>query len=190
MQSYLLYMQGWWSELMDNFCISAALSTLTTMFLQYTGSNVETVVIWLAFSTVDCILGMTIGILTKKFSVRKLYKWVWKIFVQLTIILMFAAMLRAVTLTANIELMLTNWIVCLFAFFDFTTAIDKLLILKVPVPKFMLAVLALLRKRISRTVATAVGTEDEEDARRLEAALDPNKPKRRRRKKADDEPAA
>ena len=189
MQEYILHLQSWCVEMLDNFCISAVLSTLTALFLHYTGSDVETVVVWLVFSTVDCLLGITIGVLNKQFSIPKLYRWVGKIFVQLVIILMFSAMLRAVSHTANVELALTNWIICLFAFFDFTTAIDKLLILKVPVPKFVLTVLALLRKRISRTVATAVGSE--EDAEKIEASLEPEaKPKRRRKKASDADPAA
>lgn len=186
MHDYLLYVQGWWSELMDNFCISAVLSTLTVTFLNYTGATVETVLIWLVFSTIDCLLGITIAVLHNLFSARKLYQWVGKIFVQLVIILMFAAMLRAVSHTASIELVLTDWIICLFAFFDFTTAIDKLLVLKVPVPRFVSVVLALLRKRLSRTVATAVGSENEEDVQKIEESLAEKPRTRRRRKKPDD----
>lgn len=170
MSDYMCFLRSSWSQLMDNFSISAILATVVTIALDYTGAESEAVILWLVLSMTDCVLGIVRAVVLGEFSARKLHRWTWKIGTQMLIIVLFASMLRLFRIASGHELVLTNWLLCFFAFFDFSTTIDKLLSLGFPVPHFVRQLLSLMRRRIARAVAGLVGG-DEADAGKLESAM-------------------
>lgn len=165
---------------MDNFSISAIFATITSVALDYTGADVEAFILWLVFSSVDCCLGMFRAVIWREFNAQKLAHWTWKVGTQIAVILLFVMMARLVHIASGKELILTNWLLCFFAFFDFSACLDKLVSLNCPVPRPVLKLLAFFRKIFSRRLADVVSATEEE-TRILENALKPEAPKRRRR---------
>ena len=174
MHAYTEYLRSYWAQLMDNFSISALLATAVTCFLEYTGGDGRAFFIWLAFSMTDCMLGVFRAVLWHQFSQAKLYQWFLKIGTQVVIILLFAMMLDMLRITAGTEITLTNWLVLFFAFFDFSTCIDKLISLRAPIPHFLLRILAMLRHRMAASVGAVIGASDEE-VDKLAHSLKPKK---------------
>lgn len=173
MDTYISFLRGMWAQMADNFCVSAILASAVTAFIEYTGGDGRAFMLWLAFSMIDCVLGVFRAVLWRQFSQGKLYRWFFKIATQIVIIMLFAMMLDMVRITAGIELVLTNWLVLFFAFFDFSTSIDKLISLHVPIPKVVLTLLGVLRHRLAKATAVVIGAEDSADE--IEDALVPEK---------------
>lgn len=180
MDGYMSYLHNAWRSVVDNFSISAIFATITTAALDYTGADVEAFILWLLFSSLDCCLGLFRAVIWREFDAHKLGHWTWKIGTQITVILLFVMMTRLVRIASGKELILTNWLLCFFAFFDFSACIDKLISLNCPVPKPLLKLLSFSRKLFSRRLADVVSATEEE-TRLLENALKPEAPKRRRR---------
>ena len=180
MNDYMSYLHSSWSKVVDNFSISAIFATVTSAALDYTGADVEAFILWLLFSSLDCCLGLFRAIIWRDFNAQKLAHWTWKVGTQIAVILLFVMMARLVHIASGKELLLTNWLLCFFAFFDFSSCIDKLISLNCPVPRPVMKLLTFFRKMFSRRLADVVNaTEDE--ARQLENALKPEPQKRRRK---------
>lgn len=177
---YLSFLQSSWSKVVDNFSSSAIFATITTAALDYTGADKEALLLWIVFSTADCMLGIFRAVVWHDFDSHKLYRWTWKIGTQLAVIVLFVMMARLVHIASGKELLLTNWLLCFFAFFDFSACLDKLISLNCPVPQPLLKLLAFFRKIFSRRLADAVNATEEE-TKMLEHALKPEAPKRRRK---------
>ena len=141
--------------MLDNFPSLAIPSTLFATLLSYTGCSGEAFVLWVCISTLDMIFGVILSIVDKCFKVSKLYNWVFKIFIQLLTIVLFAAILRMVAITAGIELFVVSWLLLFFALMDFSSIMEKFLRLGY-LPKPAQILLGLMRKRSAKVLAAMV----------------------------------
>ena len=169
--NYAELIKSHWGQCMDNFAFSSILSTATTWLLAYTGADGRAVIIWLLFSMLDCVLGIIRAVIFADFNASKLYRWVAKIGTQMILIIVFAMMLDMLKIAAGIEVTLTDWLILFFAFFDFSTCIDKLVDMRAPVPRVVLFILRKLRLRVAHSVGAAVGASPEE-VKCIEQTLD------------------
>jgi len=163
----------------ESFHIMAVPASIFTALMTYTGGHAEAFITWCILSSFDLVFGVILAIVKKKFDARKLYHWVGRVCVQLLSIVIFAAILRMLHIAAGIELVFANWLLFFYALMDFTSIMDKLLILGfMPRPAYML--LKFLRRRSAKVFAAAMNEEGMADE--LEAALKRSKDVKKPRK--------
>lgn len=142
---------------------------LLASLTSYTGASGEAFLIWIIVSTIDMVFGVIYSILSSNFSATKLYKWVFKIFVQLITIVIFAGVLRAFKLASDVELFFGSWILFFYILMDATSIFDKMLLLGV-LPKPAYVFFSFFKKRSLKVMTAAF--DDPNLVKELEKALE------------------
>lgn len=167
----------------EGFRVMALPATAFTALLTYTGGCAEAFATWCGLSALDLIFGVVLAIVQRRFCITKLYHWVGRVCVQLFSITLFAAILHMLNIVAGIEVVLANWLLFFYALMDFTSIMEKLLLLGfMPKPAFVL--LKFLRRRTAKVFAAAMNDEflAEEIEKSLEGAKEVKKRRAPRRK--------
>lgn len=132
---------------------------LLAALTSYTGASGESFLIWIIVSSLDLVFGVICAIMYGKFDASKLYKWVFKIFVQLVTVIIFAGVLRAFKLAADVELFFGSWILFFYIMMDATSIFDKMLLLGV-LPKPAYVFFSFFRKRSIKVLTAAFNDPD------------------------------
>lgn len=131
------------------------LATLFASLLAYTGSSGEAFILWVCISTLDMIFGVVVSIVHSSFCAKKLYNWVFKIFIQLLTIVVFAAVLRMFAIASGVNVFIASWLLLFFGLMDVSSILDKFLQLGY-LPKPASILLGFLRRRSSKVFAAMV----------------------------------
>ena len=145
-----------------------AIPTVTTLFaaiLSYTGCSGEAFVLWACISTLDMIFGVIVSVVQGAFCSRRLYSWVFKIFIQLLTIFTFTAILRMFTLASGVELFFASWLLLFFGLMDFSSVLEKFLVLGY-LPKPAQIMLSFMRRRSAKIFAAMVNEPQLEEEMR------------------------
>lgn len=143
------------SSFMDSFPTLSIPSATFAAILSYTGSSGEAFILWACVSTLDMILGVVLAIVDGAFSVRRLYNWVFKIFIQLLTIVLFAAILRMFAIASGVQLFFASWLLLFYGLMDFSSIMEKFLRLGfLPAPAKVL--LNFMRRRSAKIFAAMV----------------------------------
>ena len=148
---------------MHGFSIKASIAALLTAFTEYTGGHHVVLLLYLLFTTLDLVLGVTASIIYGNFCCNRLNRWLRKVATQLFIVVLFAALLRMLFYTADIELTLTNWLLFVFAIMDFASVMDKLVELGAPVPKVVEVMIGSIRRRMAEKLSSVLHDESIKD---------------------------
>lgn len=144
-----------YENILDSFPFVPAVSTLVAALLSYTGCSGEAFVLWACISTLDMVFGVVLSIVAGSFCAKKLYNWVFKIFIQLLTILAFTAMLRMFTIASGVELFFASWLLLFFGLMDFSSVMEKFVKLGY-LPKPAIILLSLMRRRSAKVFAAMV----------------------------------
>lgn len=155
---------------MHGFSIKATIAAGLTAFTEYTGGHHVVLLLYLLFTTLDLIFGMSAAVIYKQFCGRKLNRWLRKVCTQLFVVVLFAALLKMLFYTASVEITLTNWLLFIFAIMDFASVMDKLVYLGAPVPPVVQLMVGSVRRRVAHKVGELL--HDEELKHHIEKAME------------------
>lgn len=143
-------------------------ATAFTAAVEYLGTGKEALITWLVLSTIDCIFGIVVAIGTQSFKVKKMYRWVGRVFLQLLTVFLFAALCHMFEVSAGVELVLTSWVLFFYACLDVSSICNKLVFFGL-LPKPVFVILKMLRHRFSKAFGAAF--DSPEFAEEIEQAL-------------------
>lgn len=164
------FLMEYWERFMHGFSIKAIIAAGLTAFTEYTGGHHVVLLLYLLFTTLDLLLGMSAAVIYKQFCGKKLNRWLRKVCTQLFVVVLFAALLKMLFYTASVELTLTNWLLFIFSIMDFASVMDKLVYLGAPVPPVVQLMVGSVRKRVAHKVSELL--HDEELEHHIEKALE------------------
>lgn len=184
---YGAYLSHLWRQFTSCTGFTVSCATLFSIFVSYAQIEKEVFITWFVLSFVNCLLGLFRAVLYGQFSSRKLLRWTWKLFTQLSVVILLASIGRMLHMVTSQELLLANAMLFCFAFLDVTSIINKMISLGWPVPKFIIVVIDLLRGHFVDLFKRRIHMDDKSAAdlrvalggerRRTDAPLEPQAPR-------------